>query len=56
MQTNSFSISTMNIQDLEEIKDILEKDFDDFEKNSVPKTKKKKIYIVKNKDQMTQGD
>jgi len=32
------------------------KEIDDFEKNSVPKTKKKKIYIVKNKDQMTQGD
>ena len=56
MQTNSFSISTMNIQDLEEIKDILEKDFDDFWNYSIFKSELKnsnsKYFVLRKENEI----
>ena len=56
MQTNSFSISTMNIQDLEEIKDILEKDFDDFWNYTIFKSELKnsnsKYFVLRKENEI----
>lgn len=54
MEENNLSISIMNIQDLEVIKDILEKDFDDFWNYSILKSELENphsVYFVAKKNQ-----
>ena len=55
MEKNNLSISLMNLNDLETIKDVLESDFDEFTLKEELESSFSKYFVVKNSDNLILG-